>query len=127
MEELVAPNVKEIETTYVERLESRSEKDSSDVTLGEIVSDVTYGIITGSEVREVVKATKRDTEGGPGMIRLLDLKKVGHEHLASIFNKWWADGIPMEEKSSRTILLHKGGDKIDVGNWRLIPKVWIHV
>ena len=43
-----------------------------------------------------MKATKRDTAGGPDMIRLPDVKKVGHEHLASIFKKmvgrWDTDG-----------------------------------
>ena len=67
------PNVKEVETTYVERLESRSEEDSSAATFSEIASDTTYGILTELVVREAVQARKPDTAGGPDMIRFPQL------------------------------------------------------
>ena len=129
------PEVEEIEKVYVERLESRMMTDETAHTKGEtVLDDYTYGEVREEEVREAVRNTSRDTANGSDDWKMHHIKHLTNLQIAMVFNKWWVSGVPDEEKKCRTIMLHKGGERKDVGNWRpvtignvlirLYAKIW---
>ena len=119
--EEVFPKIEEVEKVYVERLESRTMKDETPTEkIPPIYDNVVYGKITMEEVKEVISDTKRDTANGFDYIKLTMIKQLSCEQLSVIFNLWWAESVPVIEKSCRTILLPKSGDRTNVGNWRPI-------
>ena len=76
-------------------------------------------IFTAEEVLTAIKNTKRSTAPRMDKRGIDTVKSIGSENVAH-FNYWWATELPLEEKECRTILIHKGGDKKDVGQWRPI-------
>ena len=64
--------------------------------------------------------TKRDTAPGKDKWGLAAAKSIGGKNLSILFSHWWAEGMPIEEKGCRTILMHKGRDIKSVGQWRPI-------
>ena len=115
------PNIAEIENVYVGRLETNKKMDTIVPEPNPLTfSDEVYRPIDINEVDKALRKCKTSTAAGPDKLTVPDLKKIGLNHLTAIFNKWWADEIPTAEKRSRTILLHKGGNRREVGNWRPI-------
>ena len=121
--DLDSPDIKDIENTYVERLEAGIHTDNEPVSPLPIQwGDEARGRFTSAEVKKALKATKRDTASGP--CRWLDWKasmRIGPARWAVVFNLWWVLGsIPSSEKECRSILLFKKGERKEVNNWRPI-------
>ena len=76
--------------------------------------------IIEEEVEKALKNTSKHTAPGLDKWKLEDLIKFSKKDIGAIFNKWYLDGTPKATKACRTILIHKGGDETDVGNWRPI-------
>ena len=117
--EQVYPNIKDIEKTYVERLEQGNQIDETEADYpGTIDSDV-YGRFTEDEVNKVIRELKRTTAAGTDGIRTPDVRKVPAGHITAIMNYWWA--IPEKSEECRTTLLPKKDEELEeVGNWRPI-------
>ena len=117
--EQVYPNIKDIEKTYVERLEQGNQIDETEADYpGTIDSDV-YSRFTEDEVNKVIRELKRTTAAGTDGIRTPDVRKVPAGHITAIMNYWWA--IPEKSEECRTTLLPKKDEELEeVGNWRPI-------
>lgn len=80
--------------------------------------------IIASEVRSAIKAMKGDTACGPDKISVDMLQAGGavmHTMLATLFTEYLqTKKVPDQWRTSRTVLLHKKGDKEDIGNYRPI-------
>ena len=117
----VYPKIKDVENTYVERLEERNQVDEMDVDYPETIDSEAYGRFTESEVREVIRDLRRNTAAGTDGIRTPDVRKVPTGHITAIMNYWWGWSIPEESEECRITLLPKKDDKLEeVGNWRRI-------
>ena len=74
-----------------------------------------------SDVMKVYSKTRRDTASGPDGICLKAIQRWDPRgvKLAAVFNIFLMSGkVPESLKSNRSILLHKGGETDEIGNWR---------
>ena len=113
------PTVENIETVYVSRLENERRSDESVVHPTEQVNSG-YGSISKADIEHVRKSMDKDTAPGPDNVKMADVESIDISHLQIIFNMWWWQGIPVEEKECRTTLIHKAGDRTSMDNWRPI-------
>lgn len=77
--------------------------------------------ITGEEVYKAFMKTRPDSASGPDRIDMRSIRKWDPRGntLAAVFNIFLLTGrVPDTIKANRSILLPKGGDRDDVGNWR---------
>ena len=128
------PDLEAIEETYSGRLESVSLDTTPEVETTEVENGVTYGVITVEEIGKGLKSFKSDTASGVDRINLAKVLELDIEELKLILNAWWVNGIPESEKQAYSILLHKKGNRLDVGNYRpltigtillrLYAKIW---
>ena len=130
----VFPTVQDVEDTYVSRFESNTKVDSAPIIRGEEVDSEGFGAIAPEETERVFKKIDLNTAPGIDQKGTAEIKQADFTNIAAILNAWWEFGIPPEMKENRTILLAKGGDRAEVGNWRpitidnlltrLYAKVW---
>ena len=62
--EQVYPNIKDIEKTYVERLEQGNQIDETEADYPETIDSDVYGRFTEDEVNKVIRELKRTTAAG---------------------------------------------------------------
>ena len=130
------PSIEDLYNVYKDRLETvtgdlspdRREIDEHEANCNG------YGGFTEEEISEAINRTDKETAPGPDKWKLTDVITISKLELSMLFNKWYLEGAPAEIKVCRTIIIHKAGEKKDVGNWRpitigsillrLYAKVW---
>lgn len=81
--------------------------------------DLEVPITIGDVLRTMAKV--RSNAVGPDGVKPSDLKKIAPVRIAILFNALLLFGVcPDSLKTNRTILIPKGGDPEEVGNWRPI-------
>lgn len=118
--ENIFPTISDIEGTYVERLENRNVEDLMPENPNITPLDYDFTPILPEEVKNEIDDTDKNTSDGTDKLDLANVKTINNELLSIIFNHWWKEGIPEDEKVCRTILLPKSRDLTKVGNWRQI-------
>jgi hypothetical protein len=116
-----------VETVY-EAYKARFETESPEVDMSHFPPPVNgmdcdniLKPITGEEVSKALKRTRPDSASGPDKIDIRSIRKWDPRgiKLAAVFNIFLLTGkVPDTVKSNRSILLYKGGEIAEVGNWR---------
>ena len=115
------PDIKNVEETYVNRLENGNAIDETNVKYPKEQHDLSYGRFTVDEVKLSLQELKRNSAARIDGITTVDLKRVPVGHITAIMNYWWGWIIPSEAEECRTTLLPKKDKDLDqVGNWQLI-------
>lgn len=115
------PDIKNVEETYVNRLENGNAIDETNVKYPKEQHDLSYGRFTVDEVKLSLQELKRNSAARIDGITTVDLKRVPVGHITAIMNYWWGWIIPSKGEECRTTLLPKKDKDLDqVGNWQLI-------
>jgi len=115
------PSIEKIEDMYQKKLgEAKADSTPPEALPEPDVDVITYGRISTEEISKALKKTGSNTSPGLDGWSLPFVLGIGMDNLAMIFNKWAVEGCPAGEKACRTVLIHKGGDRSEVGNFRPI-------
>jgi hypothetical protein len=116
-----------VETVY-EAYKARFETESPEVDMSHFPPPVNgmdcdniLKPITGEEVYKAVRKTRPDSASGPDKIDVRSIRKWDPRgiKLAAVFNIFLLTGkVPDAVRPNRSILLYKGGETTQVGNWR---------
>lgn len=98
------PDIEQVESSYVDRLQQGNLKDSIFLKYPETQHNTCYGKFTTEEVTPGLKELKRNSASGNDSITTSDLKRVPVGHITAIMNYWWGVIIPKDVEECRTTL-----------------------
>ncbi|KAK9685589.1 Reverse transcriptase (RNA-dependent DNA polymerase), partial [Popillia japonica] len=114
------PPIETIEARYKEIFSTESPLDNHPILDFPNHSVETYLPFTEQEIIKGLAEMKSPT-AGPDHLKLHHLRRLPTRRLVLMFNIMAVFGVvPEELKANRTVLLHKGGNPLDVDNWRPI-------
>lgn len=114
-----SPNIKAVEKEYRAIFSSISPRDDEPISDQKDPALIGYAI-TEAEILGALQAMKSQA-AGPDFLKIKELRRVPVRKLVLVFNTMLQFGVTPEVlKSCRTTLIPKGGDPLEVGNWRPI-------
>lgn len=130
---VVHPPLEEITETYCERFGGLPAEDSHPIDNYPVMEeDEGIKLFSPISIEEITAALSgtRSTAAGPDGINITLLRRIPLQSIHLLLNVVYFTGYtPATWKSCRTILLPKGGDRLDVNNWRpiTISSIWSRI
>ncbi|XP_072400828.1 uncharacterized protein [Diabrotica undecimpunctata] len=115
----VHPQIRTVEREYRKIFSSRSPTDDEPISDQKDPLLISYAV-TEAEILGTLQ-TMKSQAAGPDLLKIRELRKVPVQKLVLVYNTMLHYGVTPEVlRDCRTTLIPKGGDPLEVGNWRPI-------